>query len=100
MSPSSRGDKKLERPTINSVHEEYEHIAKQHCQCGGTYRMVKQMLIRRMPGESRFDSLRCKCVKCGAERCFTFDVAKLFCRYGQILSDQDILPERGSDETD
>ena len=64
--------------SVDSVHEEYAHIAERRCECGGSYRMEQQMLLHEIAGERRLDCLRCKCAKCGVERNFSFDVTKLF----------------------
>ena len=67
--------------SVDSIHEEYEYIAKQRCECGGTYQVNKQTLLESVPNGKHFDSLRARCVKCGAVRSFAFDVSKLFQRY-------------------
>ena len=79
--------------SVDSVHEEYQHIAEQRCECGGVYRVEQQMLLHEIPSERRLDSLRCKCVKCGRERGFCFDITDLFRRQRQSWSDQNTTPE-------
>ena len=67
--------------SVDSIHEEYEYIAKQRCECGGTYQVNKQTLLKSVPNGKHFDSLRARCVKCGAVRSFAFDVSELFRQY-------------------
>ena len=60
----------------HSVAEEYAHIARQRCACGGSLRFVKQALLRKE--ERYFDLVETRCRRCGAEREFLFDISSFF----------------------
>ena len=85
MSSSQGGSAAQESPpseewiAVSDVSEEYAYVAKQRCQCGGSYTVERQS-TGTAEGK-HFDELFCKCKKCGKERSFTFDVTSLFEEY-------------------
>ena len=64
---------------VGSVAEEYLFLHRQRCACGGRFRPLQQMLIQK-PGGRAYDRLRVRCILCGAEREYLFDVAKFYGR--------------------
>jgi len=60
----------------HSVAEEYAHIARQRCACGGSLRFVKQALLRK--DERYFDLVETRCRRCGAKKEFLFDISSFF----------------------
>ena len=61
---------------VKSIEEEYALIAGERCDCGGTFRVVRQSLILR-PGQP-CDLLEAVCVLCGGQRKFLFAIGSFF----------------------
>ena len=61
---------------VHSVPEEYRYIARQRCKCGGRYEAELQMLCEH---EGRhYDIIQVRCLRCGAEKEFMFDIEDYF----------------------
>ena len=60
-----------------------EHVAKEPCGCGGHYEILRQSLLAKQgeDGDTCYDQVRCRCVQCGKERSFTFDVTQVLAKY-------------------
>lgn len=61
---------------VHSVAEEYIYLRKQRCSCGGTLRVVTQMLYER--AGQHFDVLHVRCPRCGARMAYTFDISSFY----------------------
>ena len=67
---------------VNSVSEEYKYISRQHCECDGTFKVVRQS-FKPMPFEQ--DTIFVKCEQCFKKRKFIFDVSGFFNRQGKDI---------------
>lgn len=62
---------------VQSVREEYEHVAAQRCACGGTYARQSQALCfneQQVP----FDRISAQCTSCNAVAEFWFNCSAFF----------------------
>ena len=65
---------------VKSVPEEYAIIDNMNCGCGGKFQVLMQSLIE---NENKFyDVLKCKCLNCGGEEEFIFDINSFFGKWG------------------
>jgi hypothetical protein len=62
---------------VDSVAEEYQHLDRQGCACGGRYRPRFQALLEDDAGH-RYDRLEAECARCGARRTFLFDISAFY----------------------
>jgi len=60
---------------VNSIEEEYEYVNSQRCKCGGCYERTMQSFSE---GPIEHDILTVKCVKCGLEAQFVFDISSFY----------------------
>ena len=67
---------------VNSVVEEYEYISKQHCKCGGCFERTAQAFF---PVPVEHDILTVKCMKCGFEMDFVFDISSFYDKYTEEI---------------
>ncbi|MEO5953548.1 MAG: hypothetical protein ABIQ44_13870 [Chloroflexia bacterium] len=62
---------------VNSVAEEYQHIATLKCErCGGTYHVIRQSLL--INGPTPMDAVEIVCQTCGQAHNFLFDISSFF----------------------
>ena len=63
---------------VNSVAEEYQHIAQMRCgRCGGAYVPVQQSLLN-PPDGPPLDRIEIVCQRCGNEERVSFDISTFF----------------------
>ncbi len=67
---------------VNSVTEKYEYISKQRCKCGGSFKRITQAFFS-VPFEH--DILTVKCVKCGFETDFIFNISSFYDKYTEKI---------------
>ena len=63
-------------PKVKSVESEYELISSDKCRCGGEYQLETQALCISDTHEI-WDSIMCRCSKCGIEKEYKFDLSEL-----------------------
>jgi hypothetical protein len=61
---------------VSSIGQEYAHIAKQRCSCGGRYTRNSQALLE--VNGRKYDQLSVTCAECGNEKQFLFDINSFF----------------------
>lgn len=66
----------LQAIAVDSVGQEYAHIAATPCGCGGRWRVTGQALLSRQGGF--YDRLEVVCTQCGETRVFLFDICAFF----------------------
>jgi HEAT repeat protein len=71
---------------VDEVSQEYDHVRKERCKCGGSFKVVRQSTG--VDGGLHYDRLFCRCRHCGGERTFTFDVTSIF-RKEELAQSQD-----------
>jgi len=70
---AEKGSRLTPRP--ESVADEHAYVAQQRCDCGGSYEVAEEDRLK--VGDEFFDTLRCRCVECGAEKGFSFEALAL-----------------------
>lgn len=74
---------------VQSVHEEYEHVAGQRCpRCGGPYQVTSQALMESPDGRHHLDVLHVKCEGCGRETSVKFNIDAVWEQYGRMFGDE------------
>jgi hypothetical protein len=61
---------------VNSIIDEYAHINRQRCSCGGSYKKRTQALLE--VGGLHYDRLDVECEQCGQGKSFIFDINAFF----------------------
>ena len=65
---------------MNSIAEEYEHIASLRCdRCGGAYQTIRQALL--VEGGTPMDAMEIVCQTCGQEKRLLFDISTFFGKF-------------------